>query len=116
MADKPGFLEILSFGPTGYGDELAWGALTSLNIAVLAFGSGMLIGVMGAVGKLTGSTLTRYLLEGYTTLVRAVPELILILILYYAGTAAINELLAAMGRPSFAINGFLAAVCVLGFV
>ena len=116
MADKPGFLEILSFGPTGYGDELAWGALTSLNIAVLAFGSGMLIGVMGAVGKLTGSTLTRYLLEGYTTLVRAVPELILILILYYAGTAAINELLAAMGRPSFAINGFIAAVCVLGFV
>ena len=116
MADKPGFLEILSFGPTGYGDELAWGALTSLNIAVLAFGSGMLIGVMGAVGKLTGSTLTRYLLEGYTTLVRAVPELILILILYYAGTAAINEMLTAMGQPSFAINGFIAAVCVLGFV
>ena len=116
MADKPGFPEILSFGPTGYGDELAWGVFTSVNIAVLAYAIGMLIGILGAVGKLTGSSLTRNLLNGYTTLVRAVPELILILILYYAGTAAINELLASMGYESIAINGFVAAVCVLGFV
>jgi polar amino acid transport system permease protein len=32
----------------------------------------------------------RRILGGYTTLVRAVPELILILILYYAGTATLN--------------------------
>jgi polar amino acid transport system permease protein len=116
MADKPGFPEILAFGPTGYGDELAWGVFTSVNIAILAYAIGMMIGILGAVGKLTGSPLSRNLLNGYTTLVRAVPELILILILYYAGTAAINELLARFGYESVAINGFVAAVCVLGFV
>jgi polar amino acid transport system permease protein len=41
---------------------------------------------------------------------------VLILILFYAGTAALNALLAELGYGSFAINGFLAAVCVLGFV
>jgi polar amino acid transport system permease protein len=116
MATRPGFPEILSFGPTGYGDELAWGLWTSINIAVLAYAIGMVIGIFGAVGKLTGSPLTRNLLEGYTTLVRAVPELILILILYYAGTSAINELMQRLGYGSVAINGFIAAVAVLGFV
>ncbi len=116
MATKPGFPEILAFGDTGYGDELAWAALTSLEIAVLAYALGLLIGIIGALGKLYGSGLTRAILEGYTTLVRAVPELVLILLLYYAGTTALNAVLAQWGFGTFAINGFLAAVGVLGFV
>ena len=116
MATKPGFPEILAFGDTGYGDELARGALVSLSIALLAYGLGLLIGIVGALGKLYGSRSTRAVLLGYTTLVRAVPELILILILYYAGSTALNTILDRLGLGAFAINGFLAAVFVLGFV
>jgi polar amino acid transport system permease protein len=116
MAAKPGFPEILAFGPTGYGDELLWGAAMSISIALLAYGLGLLIGIAGALCKLDGSPLTRGIMEGYTTLVRAVPELILILILYYAGTATLNQLLESVGYESIAINGFVAAVLVLGFV
>lgn len=116
MAAKPGFPEILAFGPTGYGDELLWGAAMSISIAVLAYGLGLLIGIAGALCKLGGSPLTRGIMEGYTTLVRAVPELILILILYYAGTATLNQLLESVGYETIAINGFVAAVLVLGFV
>lgn len=116
MANKPGVLELLSFGPTGYGDELAWGLVMTLNISVLAYLVGLAIGIVGAVLKLTGSTLTRTLLEGYTTLIRAVPELILILLLFYAGTDALNRLLQTLGYGAVAINGFVAAVLVLGFV
>lgn len=114
--EKPGFPEILAFGPTGYGDELFYGALSTLAIALLAYALGLLIGTTGALGKLHGSPLTRNILTGYTTLVRAVPELVLILILYYAGSAALNAFLEALGYRSFAINGFVAAVFVLGFV
>ncbi|MGH6854936.1 MAG: ABC transporter permease [Aestuariivirga sp.] len=116
MATKPGFPEILAFGNTGYGDELAWAALTSLEMAILAYALGLLIGIVGALGKLHGSPLTRTILNGYTTLVRAVPELVLILLLYYAGTTALNALLESIGIGSVAINGFAAAVGVLGFV
>ena len=114
--EKPGFPEILAFGDTGYGDELAVGALVSLSIAILAYALGLLIGTIGAMGKLHGSPLTKSILLGYTTLVRAVPELVLILILYYAGSTALNALLEALGYGSFAINGFVAAIFVLGFV
>jgi polar amino acid transport system permease protein len=116
MAAKPGFPEILSFGPTGYGDELLWGAAMSISIAILAYGLGLMIGIVGALCKLGGSPLTRGIMEGYTTLIRAVPELILILILYYAGTATLNQLLESAGYETVAINGFVAAVLVLGFV
>jgi polar amino acid transport system permease protein len=116
MAASPGFPEILSFGPTGYGDQLLWGAAMSVSIAVLAYALGLLIGISGALSKLYGSSLTRSITQGYTTLVRAVPELILILILYYAGTATLNQLLEALGFGAVAINGFVAAVLVLGFV
>jgi polar amino acid transport system permease protein len=116
MAERVGFPQILAFGDTGYGDELAWGALITVEIAVLSFALALLIGIVGALCKLHGSRLTRWILEGYTTLVRAVPELILILILFYAGTASLNAFLASMGYGSFAISGFVAAVAVLGFV
>jgi polar amino acid transport system permease protein len=116
MSAKPGFPEILALGPTGYGDELLWGAAMSVSIAVLAYGLGLMIGIAGALGKLNGSALTRSVLAGYTTLVRAVPELILILILFYAGTATLNQLLDQAGFEAIAINGFVAAVLVLGFV
>ena len=116
MANKVGFPEILSFGPTGYGDELAWATAVSLSIAVLAYALGLLIGIIGALGKLDGSDLTRKVLEGYTTLVRAVPELILILLLLLRRNLSAEYAAGEMGFESIAINGFMAGVFVLGFV
>ena len=54
-------------------------------------------------------------LDGYTTLVRAIPDLVLIVILYYAGTDALNRALVNRLQP-VQINGLIAAVFVLGFV
>ncbi len=58
----------------------------------------------------------RDLLETYTTIVRAVPELVLILLLYFAGTDLINQLLTAFGYPPVDINGLIAGIGVLGVV
>ncbi len=49
----------------------------------------------------------RDLLECYTTVVRAVPELVLILLLYYAGTDLLNQLLAPSGsEPSISAGSW----------
>ena len=58
----------------------------------------------------------RIILDGYTTLVRALPELLLIVMLYYLGTDTLNRVLASFGFEAVRINGFVAAVAVLGFV
>src|SRR5690606_880142 len=63
-----------------------------------------------------GGPMARDLAGVYTTIVRAVPELVLILILYFAGTDLVNRLLAALGYPPTDINGVVAGIFVLGFV
>jgi polar amino acid transport system permease protein len=75
-----------------------------------------LIGICGAYGKLYGGPVVRDLFEVYTTVVRAVPELVLILLLYYAGTDLVNQLLAAFGHDPVDINGLIAGIGELGVV
>lgn len=70
----------------------------------------------GALGKLSGNRGLETVLNLYTTLIRSVPELILIVGLYYAGTDGLNRLLQLAGLPVLEVNGFIAAVAVLGFV
>ncbi|TPK67955.1 ABC transporter permease [Mesorhizobium sp. B2-4-19] len=91
------------------------GLLHSLEIAVGATIVGLLIGICGAYGKLYGGPVVRDLLAVYTTVVRAVPELVLILLLYYAGTDLINQVLTAVGYQRVDINGLVAGIAVLGF-
>ena len=108
--------QMLSFSPPGWGGTLLAGFWASIRIAVGGYALGLVLGTGGAVGKLYGGPIAKDLLAGYTTLVRAVPELVLIVILYYAGTDAINRLLAAVGVGGVDISGFLAGILVIGFV
>lgn len=113
---QSGLFELLSPNPPGWGGNLLRGLANSLLIAVGAFGLGNLIGIAGAWGKLYGGPIVRDLLETYTTVVRAVPELVLILLLYYAGTDLIGRLLEAFGYQRIDINGLVAGIGVLGVV
>lgn len=108
--------ELLAFSPTGYGDELFYGLLLSINISVFAYGLAIFFGLCGAMGKLAGGKWFRIVLDGYTTLFRAIPDLVLILLLYYAGTDGINKILERIGFGRIEINGLVAAIVVLGFV
>ncbi|MBB3425715.1 polar amino acid transport system permease protein [Rhizobium sp. BK312] len=111
-----GILDLLSPYPPGWGGVLLTGAASTVAISAGAFLIGLLLGTGGALGKLSGIRPLRLLLELYTTTVRAVPELILIVGLYYAGMDGLNRLLAALNLPAFELNGFAVAVAVLGFV
>ncbi|ASY65777.1 Histidine ABC transporter, permease protein HisQ (plasmid) [Sinorhizobium sojae CCBAU 05684] len=116
MSSALSLLELLSPYPPGWGGVLLSGALSTIAISLGAYGIGILIGFAGALGKLTGGRPLVIALDLYTTAVRAIPELILIVGLYYAGTDGINRVLLAAGLPPIEINGFVAAVTVLGIV
>lgn len=109
-------LGLLALSPPGWGGIFLRGLVNSLQIAGGAFGMGLLIGLAGACGKLYGGPITRDLLAIYTTIVRAVPELVLILILYFVGTDLINQAAAMMGYGTVEISGVVAGIWVLGVV
>ncbi|MCU9840408.1 ABC transporter permease [Ruegeria sp. WL0004] len=108
--------ELLSLSPPGWGMNLLRGLGKSLQIAFGAFGFGLVIGLFGAYGKLYGGPVIRDLLAIYTTVVRAVPELVLILILYFVGTDLINQASEALGYGRVEISGVAAGIWVLGVV
>lgn len=118
-----GLFELLGLGASaellslsGWGGNLLRGLANSLQIAFGAFGLGLVIGLFGAYGKLYGGKVTRDLLAIYTTVIRAVPELVLILILYYVGSDIINKISVALGGGRVEINGVAAGIWVLGVV
>jgi polar amino acid transport system permease protein len=74
------------------------------------------IGTCGAYGKLYGGPVIRDLLFAYTTVIRAVPELVLILLIYFAVPDLVNRLLETLGYGRFDVSGAAAGIVALGFV
>jgi polar amino acid transport system permease protein len=109
-------LALLAWEPPGWGANLVRGLVNSIQIALGAFALGLVIGTAGAYGKLYGGPVTRDLLAVYTTVVRAVPELVLILILYFAVTDLVNQALVSFGYARVQISGVAAGIAVLGVV
>ena len=107
---------LLALTPPGWGMTLIKGFLGSIQIAIGGFLLGLILGVGGATGKLYGGPITKDLLEVYTTLVRAVPELVLILLLFYAGSGAVNRILESLGYQNINISGLAAGIFVIGVV
>jgi polar amino acid transport system permease protein len=109
-------LELLSLSPPGWGGALLSGAVVTLQIAFASYLVGLALGLLGAAAKLGGGAVLFWIAEVYTTVIRAVPELLLIILLYYAGSGAIAALLSSLGAGEVEVSGFAAAVGVLGVV
>ncbi|MDQ2066138.1 ABC transporter permease subunit [Xinfangfangia sp. CPCC 101601] len=109
-------LGLLALSPPGWGGTLLAGLWASMQIAVGAFGLGLIIGLGGAYGKIYGGPVLRDCLGVYTTVVRALPELILILLLYFGLTDIVNQIMLGLGYDRVQISGVVAGVLVLGVV
>lgn len=109
-------LEQLAFSPPGWGGLLLRGLVASLTVAFGGYFVGLCIGIGGAFGKLYGGPVIRDLLACYTTIVRGVPELLLIVLLFYAGSDIVNHVLISFGASPVDINGFVAGIAVIGVV
>jgi len=116
IAASASLLDALPFSLDGWGDNLLAGLGKTLTIAFGSFVLGLTIGLFGAFGKLHGPAVLRWFLEFYTTIIRAVPELVLILLLYYAGSDLLNRVLESFGYRPVNISGVAAGIVVLGVV
>src|SRR5579859_3724669 len=105
MAD-PALWDLVGFGPLGWGVQFLHGLLLTLELAVSSYVLGFGFGLVGAWAKLGRLRWAVLLGEAYTVVVRALPELLLLLVLYYTGTAALTGLLGAVGLPGVEISPF----------
>jgi octopine/nopaline transport system permease protein len=70
-------LELITFGDTGWGDELLLGMIMTIMVSTSSLAFGLVIGTLFASFKLSNSLILKAIAEFYTTVVRGVPELLL---------------------------------------
>lgn len=93
------------------------GALLTVGVSLCALVVSVLLGLLGAVAKLSSRPIPRAIATVYTTIIRGIPELVLMLLVFYGGTIGINNLLEWMGSESTVdIEPFAAGVLTLGFI
>jgi His/Glu/Gln/Arg/opine family amino acid ABC transporter permease subunit len=100
----------------GFGPVLLAGTIQTIELSVLSLAAAVLLGLAGAAAKLSFNRPLRALGTAYTTLIRSVPDLVLMLLLFYSIQIAVNDLTDALNLPQFDINPFVAGVITLGFI
>lgn len=102
---------------SGYYFSILQGSLISVAVALTSLAIAVVLGLLAAVARLSHYRPSVYMATAYTTVMRGIPELVLMLLVFYGGTMGLNELLKWMGSASSVdINPFAAGTLTLGVI
>ncbi len=100
----------------GYGALLMQGTVTTLGLALLSASVAVALGLSGALLRVYGLAPFSTLVATYTTVIRGIPDLALMLLIFYSLQGWISSGTAAMGWSNIIIDPFAAGVMTLGFI
>ncbi|MGB3274720.1 MAG: ABC transporter permease [Castellaniella sp.] len=100
----------------GYGPLLLAGTWVTIKLALLSLAVAVGLGLLGAWAKLSTSWSARLTATAYTTLIRGVPDLVLMLLIFFSMQIYLNELTDLLGLDPIDIDPFGAGVLTLGFI
>ncbi len=101
----------------GFLPSLLQGALLTLSLALLSLTVAMALGLVGCFAKLSRAPWLRWPAQWYTTVVRGIPDLVLVLLVFYGGQVLVNDLAARLGSDGYIdVDPFVAGVLTIGFI
>ena len=100
----------------GYLPAILEGLSLTLRVSAVSLAIACIFGLIGATAKLSGSRAARIAADVYTTLIRGMPELVLMLLIFYGGQIGINKLAESQGWDYIDIPPFTAGVLTIGFI
>jgi arginine/ornithine transport system permease protein len=101
----------------GYLPGLLEGTFTTLAVAACSLVIAVALGLAGAAAKLSRSRIARATVHAYTTIIRGVPDLVLMLLVFFGGQSLVNALALELGRAEpIDVNPFVAGVATIGFI
>ncbi|WP_279483498.1 ABC transporter permease [Aureimonas sp. SK2] len=110
------YFPLLAFGDTGWGDEIARGALVTVSLALATLPFGLLLGLALALAKRGEDPALRLSADIYTTIFRGLPELLTLFLVYYGGQNLLNAATAALGLGQWTLSSFVSGMVALGLV
>ncbi|WP_460104398.1 ABC transporter permease [Pseudomonas sp. H1_D04] len=109
-------LGLSAFSLKGFGPLLLQGTWMTLKLSVLSLAVSVLLGLLGASAKLSSLPFLRIPAQLYTTLIRGVPDLVLMLLIFYSLQTWLTGLTDFMEWEYIEIDPFSAGVITLGFI
>lgn len=120
----------------GYEWSLLEGAWVTLQVALLSLALAVLLGILGALAKLSSVSWLRAIATTYTTVIRGIPDLVLMMLIFYGGQMLLNNSLYGINEwfndyftgqdpnhewtqylPDYIdVSPFIAGVLTIGFI
>lgn len=105
----------------GYGPSIFMGAIVTIEVAFLSLAVALTLGMLAAVARLSKNRLANGVAVAYTTVIRGVPDLVLMLLIFFGAQIMVNAV-SDWVYDSFDIefyiniNEFVAGVSTIGFI
>ncbi len=110
-------MELLSFGKTGWGDELLIATMMTIAVSITAMFIGFLFALIFTPLKLSKSKFLNLIGNCYTTVIRGVPELLVIYLFFFGGSGAVMYVASIFGYNDYIeINAFITGSFAIGII
>ena len=110
-------MELLAFGDTGWGDELFRATLMTIAVSITAMFIGFTFAAIFTPLKLSKYKSLNYIANTYTTIIRGVPELLVIYLFFFGGSGAIMFVASMFGYNEYIeINAFVTGSFAIGII
>lgn len=88
----------------------------TVEVALLSLFIAVVLGMLGAVAKLSRSRIAQSIASVYTTIIRGVPDLVLMMLLFFGGQIMVNNIAEKFGWGYLDISPFIAGTLTIGFI
>ncbi|MDX1432864.1 MAG: ABC transporter permease [Gammaproteobacteria bacterium] len=100
----------------GYFPFILKGMLLTVEVALLSLAISIVLGMLGAVAKLSQSRTARFVAGIYTTIIRGVPDLVLMTLIFFGGQILVNDMADKLGLGYIDVSPFFAGTITIGFI
>ena len=110
-------MELLYFGSKGWGDELFIAFLMTIAVSISAMLIGILFSIIFTPLKISRNKIFNFIANSYTTVIRGVPELLVIYLFFFGGTGAVMFVASIFGYNEYIeINAFITGSFAIGII
>ena len=110
-------MELLAYGDTGWGDELFRATLMTIAVSITAMIIGFSFAAIFTPLKLSKYKSLNLIANIYTTVIRGVPELLVIYLFFFGGSGAIMFVASMFGYNEYIeINAFITGSFAIGII
>jgi len=109
--------ELLILGDNGWGDELIFASLMTILVSLSSMFLGLLIAIFIASAKIRNKVIFKFISNFYTTIIRGIPELLIIYLLFFGGSAGVMFVAKIFGYGGYIeLNAFMMGTIAIGCI